>query len=49
MKELRGTGVAMITPFNNDLSVDYAGLEKLCNHLIEGGVEYLGVQGTTGE
>ncbi|MBT3648105.1 MAG: 4-hydroxy-tetrahydrodipicolinate synthase [Flavobacteriales bacterium] len=49
MKELRGTGVAMITPFNNDLSVDYAGLEKLCNHLIEGGVEYLVVQGTTGE
>lgn len=49
MKELRGTGVAMITPFNGDGSVNYSHLEKLTEHLIAGGVEYLVVMGTTGE
>jgi len=49
MKDFRGTGVAMVTPFKASGSVDFDGLEKLTNHLIEGGVDYLVVQGTTGE
>ena len=44
-----GTGIAMVTPFNEDFSIDYSGLEKLTNHLIEGGVDYLVIMGTTGE
>lgn len=47
--KFRGTGVAIVTPFNSDKTIDYSGLEKLVNHLIEGGVDYLVVQGTTGE
>ena len=46
---LKGTGVALITPFNQDKSVDFKGLEKLINHCIEGGVNYLVTMGTTGE
>ncbi len=47
--KFKGTGVAIITPFNKDNSVDYRSLDKLVNHLIGGGVEYLVVLGTTGE
>ncbi len=46
---LRGTGVALATPFNNDGSIDYAGVTALVNFCIEGGVEYLVVLGTTAE
>jgi 4-hydroxy-tetrahydrodipicolinate synthase len=46
---LRGTGVALITPFKKNLEVDYDSLEKLINHLIENSVEYLVTLGTTGE
>jgi 4-hydroxy-tetrahydrodipicolinate synthase len=49
MKQLRGTGVAMVTPFKQNGEVDFEGLEKLTNHLVAGGVDYLVVQGTTGE
>lgn len=49
MESLKGTGVAIVTPFNEDKSVDFKGLVELTNHLIEGGVDYLVVQGTTGE
>lgn len=49
MKALIGTGVALVTPFNHDGSVDYVGLEKLVNFQIENGVNYLVVLGTTGE
>ncbi len=49
MKELRGTGVALATPLTNDLEVDFEALEKLLEHVIKGGVDYLVVQGTTGE
>lgn len=49
MQSLRGTGVALITPFNQDLSIDVAALESLVEYVIEGGVEYLVVLGTTGE
>lgn len=44
-----GLGVAMVTPFLADGKIDFKGLEKLTNHLINGGVNYLVVQGTTGE
>ena len=40
---------AMITPFKEDLSVDYVALEKLVNHLIENGTDTILVAGTTGE
>jgi 4-hydroxy-tetrahydrodipicolinate synthase len=45
---LRGTGVALVTPFKNN-QVDYAGLERLIEHNIKGGVEFLVTMGTTGE
>ncbi len=46
---ISGTGIALVTPFNADKSVDYAGLKKLVNHCILGGVEYLVSLGTTAE
>jgi 4-hydroxy-tetrahydrodipicolinate synthase len=49
MEKIKGTGVALITPFHEDLSVDYIGLEKLINHQIDGGIDYLVLMGTTGE
>lgn len=49
IKQFRGTGVAIITPFNSDMSVDFDSLTKLVNNLIKGKVEYLVVLGTTGE
>jgi 4-hydroxy-tetrahydrodipicolinate synthase len=47
--ELRGTGVAMVTPFNEDRSIDFKGLSNLIEYLIDGGVEFLVSMGTTGE
>jgi 4-hydroxy-tetrahydrodipicolinate synthase len=44
-----GTGVALVTPFNSDLSIDYAALQNIIDFNIENGVNYLVVQGTTGE
>ena len=44
-----GTGVAIITPFNSDLSIDYKSLEKQIEHLISNNINYLVVLGTTGE
>lgn len=49
MKDFRGTGVAMVTPFNVNGEVDFPALERLTKHLIDGQVDYLVVQGTTGE
>ena len=49
MTKFYGTGVAMVTPFHADGQVDYDGLKKLINYLIDGGVEYLVSLGTTGE
>jgi 4-hydroxy-tetrahydrodipicolinate synthase len=49
MKKFHGTGVALVTPFNADGSVDYDGLKNLINYLIDGKVEYLVSLGTTGE
>ncbi|MFZ6024580.1 MAG: 4-hydroxy-tetrahydrodipicolinate synthase [Bacteroidota bacterium] len=47
--QLRGTGVALITPFKKDLSVDFDALGKVIDAMIGGGVEYLITLGTTGE
>lgn len=44
-----GTGVALVTPFNEDKSIDFEGLEKVINYCIDGGVNYLVTLGTTGE
>ncbi len=49
MKELVGTGVALITPFNKDLSVDVEGLKRVVNFNIENGIDYLVILGTTAE
>ena len=49
MKEIQGSGVALITCFNNDLSIDYDSMDKLLSHVILGGVDYLVLLGTTGE
>lgn len=44
-----GTGIALVTPFKQDFSVDYSALEKLVDHSIKGGVDYLVCLGTTAE
>ena len=49
IQTLRGTGVAIVTPFTADLQVDYTALEKVIESLITGGVEYIVTLGTTGE
>lgn len=45
----KGAGVAIVTPFNSDKTVDFDSLRKLVQHQIQGGTDYLVVQGTTGE
>ncbi|PIV62068.1 MAG: 4-hydroxy-tetrahydrodipicolinate synthase, partial [Bacteroidetes bacterium CG02_land_8_20_14_3_00_31_25] len=45
----KGTGVALVTPFNSDKSIDYESLQKLVEYVINGGVDYLVVMGTTAE
>ncbi|MCL6257602.1 4-hydroxy-tetrahydrodipicolinate synthase [Aquiflexum sp. TKW24L] len=49
MLKLHGTGVALITPFSEDASIDFGGLQNVIDHVIDGGVDYLVVCGTTGE
>lgn len=49
MLKLKGTGIAIVTPFKKDGSIDYNALENLINFWIKGDVEYLVVMGTTGE
>ena len=49
MKKFRGTGVAIVTPFKNDSSIDFAALGRVVNHVLSGGVNYIVVLGTTGE
>lgn len=48
-KTFVGTGVALVTPFKSDLSVDHDALAKIVNHNIENGINYLVISGTTGE
>ena len=47
--DLTGTGVAIVTPFKKNGTIDFTALKKIVNHLINGQVEYLVVLGTTGE
>jgi len=49
VKKFKGTGVAIVTPFKNDSSIDFAALGRVVNHVIAGGVNYIVVMGTTGE
>lgn len=49
MTKFQGTGVALITPFKSDLSIDHEALKQLVNYNIEHGVNYLVISGTTGE
>lgn len=44
-----GLGVALVTPFRSNGAIDYVGLEKVIEHQITGGIDYLVVMGTTGE
>ncbi|MBP3353023.1 MAG: 4-hydroxy-tetrahydrodipicolinate synthase [Bacteroidales bacterium] len=46
---LRGLGVALITPFNEDETIDFTALGKLIEHLIQNSIDYLVVLGTTAE
>lgn len=46
---LRGLGIALITPFDNDKNIDYDALGRVLNHVIDNGADYLVVLGTTGE
>ncbi|MFA9206615.1 MAG: 4-hydroxy-tetrahydrodipicolinate synthase [Burkholderiaceae bacterium] len=48
-QKLRGTGVALVTPFAKDGSIDFTALGKVIDYVINGGVEYLITLGTTGE
>lgn len=48
-KRFTGTGVALVTPFHKQGAIDFTSLEKLIEHTIKGGVDYLVVQGTTAE
>jgi len=49
MNQFKGTGVALVTPFHEDYSLDLDGLKRLIDHVISGRVDYLVVLGTTGE
>lgn len=49
MQKFIGTGVALVTPFKEDLSVDFIALKKLVNYNIDNGTNYLVINGTTGE
>ena len=49
MKTLQGTGVALVTPFKKDKTIDVPALERLVHSQVENGVDYLVVLGTTAE
>ncbi len=49
MQAFIGTGVALVTPFKRDFSVDIKALQNIVNYVIDGGVEYIVVLGTTAE
>jgi len=48
-EQLRGTGVALVTPFTTSEAIDWNALERLIDHVITGGVDYVVTLGTTGE
>ncbi len=47
--QLKGVGVALVTPFHADGSIDFVAYQRLVDHVIEGGVDYVVALGTTGE
>ena len=47
--QLRGVGVALVTPFESNGAIDFVGFERLIEHCISGGVDYFVVNGTTAE
>ncbi len=49
LNKLKGTGVAVVTPFKKDLSIDFEAIKKLVDFLVENDINYIVVQGTTGE
>ncbi|MEM9363294.1 MAG: 4-hydroxy-tetrahydrodipicolinate synthase [Bacteroidota bacterium] len=49
MEQFIGTGVALVTPFTENGAIDFPALERIVEHNIQGGVDYLVVLGTTGE
>lgn len=49
MNLFKGAGVALVTPFHADMSIDFPALRRLVQEQIDGGTNYLVVQGTTGE
>jgi 4-hydroxy-tetrahydrodipicolinate synthase len=49
MQALIGTGVALVTPFNEDFSIDTEALRRIVNFSVDGGIEYLVILGTTAE
>ncbi len=49
IQKFRGTGVALVTPFQKNGKVDLPALEKLVAHVIKGGIDFLVALGTTGE
>lgn len=46
---LSGNGVALVTPFNPDFSIDFTALENIINHIVNGKADFIVVLGTTGE
>ena len=49
LRKISGTGVALVTPFKSDLSIDFEALTSLVNHCVDGNIDFLVVMGTTGE
>ncbi len=49
MNKFKGTGVALVTPFKSDFSVDHEALTRIVNFNIDNGIDYLVISGTTGE
>ena len=49
LSKFHGVAPALVTPMNDDRSINWNGLKKLIQHVSDGGVDYLVVQGTTGE
>jgi 4-hydroxy-tetrahydrodipicolinate synthase len=49
MKRFKGTGVAIVTTFKSDSSIDFSALGRVIEHVIKGGVNYIVALGTTGE
>lgn len=48
-KKFEGVGIAIVTPFNEDLTIDHQSLIKIVNYNIDNGMDYIVISGTTGE